>query len=83
MDSRFESVRNFQNFVGASPVRDLEFFSVLVRAGPRLLKFFGFGPWIPGSTVLVPVGRGLSVEDEHHSAKHDTSTGPNQIQSSV
>ena len=72
MDSRFESVRNFQNFVGAGPVRDLEFFSVLVRAGPRLLV----DPWLDRPR---PCRTGLSVEDEHHSAKHDTSIGPNPI----
>ena len=38
---RSESVRDFQIFVGPGPVRSLvlKFLSVLVRAGPGLLKF--------------------------------------------
>jgi len=37
-----ESVREFQNFVGPGPVRNLKFFSVLFRY--QVLFFFGSGP---------------------------------------
>ena len=54
--SRSESVRDFQIFVGPGPVRDLEFLSVLVRAGTGFLKFFRF--WSGPRTRTESLGPG-------------------------